>query len=124
MGLLDDVMYRPNNSLLNIINQESGGYGVRPDGSSKGRGFFGELHVDGGVATELSSETTLRNGQNLMYPLITPNQSFKDLSNLLTGGKPSGEMYDAAIRNALSRQFTGRSPFAELGEERSYTGWK
>lgn len=124
MGLLDNWMYRPNNSLLNIINQESGGYGVRPDGSSKGRGFFGELNNGNGISTEISSEETLRNGKNLMYPLISPNQSFKDLSNLLTGGKPTNEMYDAAVRNALSRQLTGRSPFADLGEEKSYTNWE
>lgn len=124
MGLLDNVMYKPNNGLLNMINQETGGYGTRPDGSSKGRGYFGELVSGDGISTEISAEETLRNGKNLMYPLLSPNQSFKDLSNLLTGGKPTNEMYDAAVRNALSRQLTGRSPFAELGEENSYTGWR
>lgn len=124
MGLLDEFMYQPNNSLLNIINQETGGYGTRPDGSSKSRGFFGELGNGDGISTEISAEETLRNGKNLMYPLLSPNQSFKDLSNLLTGGAPSNEMYDAAVRHALSRQLTGRSPFAELGEENSYIGWR
>ena len=114
-----------NNGLANLISQETGGMGVREDGTQKDLGYFGPMTFDdnrGGVgqSTELSADTTLKNGQNLFYPLISQRQSFKDMSNLLTGGRPSNEMYDTAIKDALSRKLTGRSPFAGLLEQRKY----
>lgn len=123
MGLLDDYMYSGNqNRLADLVAQATNGYGTRTDGSLKGMGFFGELqNTNGGKSTELSAETTLRDGSNLLYPLISKNQSFKDLNNLVTGGKPSDQMYDQAIRDALSRKLTGRSPFADIWEMRNYS---
>lgn len=122
MGLLDEYYYPYANRLADLLSQETGGYGARTDGTNKGKGFFGELkNTVGGASTELSAETTLMDGSNLLYPLISQNQSFKDMNNLLTGGKPTGQMYDQAIRDALSRKLTGRSPFADWYETRGYS---
>jgi hypothetical protein len=119
MGLLDfGGGYA--NKLADMINRVNGGYGARPDGTMKGRGFFGEMGNGNNISTELSSETTLRNGNNLLYPLMSKGQNFKDMSNLLTGGRPSDQMYDQAVRDALSRQLTGRSPFADWHEAKPW----
>jgi len=106
------------NNVANLAIQATGGYGQRHDGSTKGQGWLGPLGAsDGSTMTEVSADTTLGNGQNLHFPLITPDQSFKELSNLLTGGNPSDAMYDTAINGALSRKLTGRDPFAGIGEQ-------
>ena len=94
-------------------------YGSRIDGTAKGRGFHGPLKTnDGEVMTELSAHTTLPDGRTLVYPLITPNQGFKDLSNVLTGGQPTPQMHEQAYLHALSRHLTGQSPFANPWEEK------
>ena len=69
--------------------------------------------------TEFSGEADV-DGKRIHFPLVTPNQSFKDLSNVLTGGRPTGDMYDKAIEHAQSRILTGRSPFATSGEQRGF----
>lgn len=119
-GLADAFKFVINdpNSVNNMSIQSAGGYGQRHDGSTKGGGLLGPLLAsDGSTMTEVSADTTLRNGQNLHFPLISQSQGFKELSNLLTGGKPSDSMYETAINDALSRKLTGRDPFAGIGEQ-------
>jgi len=106
--------------IRNIAEKATGGYGLRRDGTPKGQGFLGPLATnDGSTMTEFSGEATV-NGKPMLFPLVTPNQGFKDLSNVLAGGHPSAEMYDRAIQHAESRRLTGRSPFASLGEQQKY----
>lgn len=62
--------------------------------------------------TELTAESDV-DGRHLQYPLITPNQSFKDLSNVLTGGQPTEEMFRAAIDFAIRQGMQGRKPYAK-----------
>lgn len=121
MSDLSDLFYNNpfEDRLSNMINQSTGGYGTRLDNTSKGDGFLGPLsNVYGGVSTEISAG--LPNTDEGYYPLITPNQSFYNLSNLLMGGKPSNDMYDKAQLYSRMRQLTGRSPFAGFMEQHKY----
>lgn len=124
MANYSDILYQPvaypsglmnaQDNVLNVANQSAGGPGVRQDGTGKGQGFLGPLATgkQGQYATEISTEENI-NGKPTLFPLITPNQGFKDLSNLLTGGKPTDQMYQQALLHAITRALTGRSTFAE-----------
>jgi len=119
-GYADGGLIPSQDDTANIVQQVTGGYGLRRDGSPKGDGYFGPLATsDGSTMTEFSGEADV-DGKRIHFPLVTPNQSFKDLSNVLTGGRPTGDMYDKAIEHAQSRILTGRSPFATSGEQRGF----
>ena len=98
--------------LNDLISRALGGPGARPDGTAKGQGWLGELPTsDGQVMTELTASSDV-DGAPMQYPLITPNQGFKDLSNVLTGGRPTPEMYEQAIKHAIHTKMSGRkSPY-------------
>ena len=110
------------NTSSNIIDKATGGHGMRWDGSAlKGDGFMGKIH-DGygpGGSTEISTGGSF-DGKETEYPLMTPNQGFKDLNNIITGGKPTNKMYDLAMQHALSRLLTGRNAFAGIGDQKPY----
>src|SRR5690348_16346880 len=80
-------------------------YGLRPDGTKKGSGFYGPLpskdprYPKGTVSTELSADTDV-NGKNLSFPLLVPGLSRKEIDSLLSGERPSDAIYDKAIGHA------------------------
>lgn len=47
------------------------------------------------------------------FPLMVPTLSGEELSSLLSGERPSDEVYRKASHWAASRREAGRSPFAD-----------
>ncbi len=98
------------------------GYGKRLDGSDKGRGYFGEIsRPDGGFSTELSIGIDFGEGE-MDIPLLTPNQSTRDIDALIAGEEPTREMIDRAVNHARSRIANKQSPFA--GDQDNPTDYK
>ena len=90
--------------------------GRRPDGTPKGRGFFGELkRPDGQVSTELSVSVDL-DGKKVLIPLLVPTLDKSEVDHLLSGKKWTQGILDKAVNFATSRMGDGRSPFADAGD--------
>lgn len=90
-------------------------YGVRPDGTPKGRGYFGELpRTDDPsmISTELSEDMEL-DGQTILYPLIVPTLTRDELAVLLAGQPPTDAIRQKAQAHAIERLKLGRNPFAD-----------
>ena len=100
-----------------IYHAESGvaPFGIRHSGEGvKGRGWFGVLpNQEGGISTEISAES---NGHE--YPLIMPSLTKEQLNLLLSGEKPTPEIYKAAEDWANLRRGKGQSPFASPSDLR------
>jgi hypothetical protein len=101
-----------------------GKYGARPDGTAKGTGFFGELQVPGGVATEYSmaSNALQVNGKPIDFPTIVPTLTASELqmmlNDIIPNKKPIPEpIVQKAIKHAKSRLDRGLSPFAGADEQ-------
>ena len=102
------------------IQAESGGqqfkdygYGKRPDGTTKGKGFLGELkRPDGGISTEISVGVEI-DGKEVEIPTLVPTLSKEEIDYLLEDGKPTKEIVDKAVAHAKSRMQKGQSPFAD-----------
>lgn len=78
-------------------------------GGTKGSGYFGPLDHEGGdTSTELSAESSV--GEE--YPTIVPTLTKKELEHLLSGEKPTDEIYEKAESWAKSKIDKGESPFA------------
>lgn len=93
------------------------GGSIRPDGSKKGRGFFGPLpRPDGSVSTELSFDFDA-DGRKILAPLLVPSLTQPEIDHLLQGGEPTETIYRKAQDHALDRVRAGKSPFAEEAEE-------
>lgn len=90
-------------------------YGLRNSGDGvKGKGYFGGLPTKSGhTATEISSEND--EGE---YPLIVPTLTKKELDHVLSGEKPTDEIYDKAESWARTRKKSGKNSFAEPTELR------
>jgi len=89
------------------------GYGLRLDGTKKGKGFFGEIPMaDGNVMTEQSIGVTV-DGKERLIPLLVPTLSPDEIQTLVEGGKPTDAMVTKAFEHAMPRIAKGRSPFAE-----------
>lgn len=99
-------------------------FGLRPDGTPKGRGFFGELPLKkGGVATEysMSTDDVQVNGKPVDFPTIVPTLTKSELNLLITDIIPNNKRIPDAIANkaidhALKRIAEGKSPFADANE--------
>jgi hypothetical protein len=90
-------------------------YGNRNDGTSKGRGFLGELRMpDGRVMTELSVGVDWGEGEQEI-PTIVPGLSPQEIEHLRRGGQPTDAIVDKAIKHARKRRQSGLSPFATPG---------
>jgi len=89
-------------------------FGLREDGTPKGKGFFGLLkRPDGGVSTELSITIGL-DGKEVLMPLLVPTLTKKEIDLLLvtTGIKDvPKEIIDKAVSHAKKRMNGGESPF-------------
>ena len=111
-GLLSQPSPFDYEPLSSLISQYSGGYGSRPDGTQKGNGWLGALQTgNGGTMTEYSADSEY-NGKPMIYPLVTPNQSFTSLSQMLNTGRVSDEAHRAAFRHALMQGLQGKTLFA------------
>jgi hypothetical protein len=99
-------------------------YGMRPDDTPKGMGYFGEIkRPDGNVMTELSIGVNL-DGKETLVPLIVPTLNKSEL-NYLTKGDPEADDFmdklpksiiDKAVEHAVMRMKENKSPFAEEGD--------
>ena len=89
-------------------------YGLRNDGTSaKGKGYFGQLPILEGFATEISMEDD--QGE---FPLINPNLNRVQINQLLSdpSARPSDEIYELAQKYANQRRSAGKSTFIEPDE--------
>jgi hypothetical protein len=96
------------------------GYGKRPDGTNKGKGYFGELkRPDGDISTELSVTVNL-DGKDMDIPTIVPTLNKQEIDTLLSlkpDQKIPQSIIDKAKAHAKKRLAAGKSPFAGPGEE-------
>ena len=99
-------------------------YGDRPDGTKKGKGFFGEIkRPDGTVMTEISIGVGL-GGKETQIPLIVPGLTRQEMNYLLKNNPDSKgfmdkiptSIIDKAVDHAVSRMKLGKSPFASSEE--------
>jgi len=66
-------------------------YGMRPDKTAKGSGYFGEIkRPDGNVMTEISVGVGL-NGKETLIPLVVPTLNKSEL-NYLMRSDPQSQM--------------------------------
>jgi hypothetical protein len=99
-------------------------YGMRPDKTAKGAGYFGEIkRPDGNVMTEISIGVGL-NGKETLIPLIVPTLNKSEL-NYLMRNNPESKMFmekmpksimDKAVDHAVMRMKENKSPFASPEE--------
>jgi hypothetical protein len=112
-GLLD---YELN---TNQYQPDGYGYGLRWAGTNAGapltkkqRGYFGEMRTpDNRPIGELSSEFEY-DGKNIAHPLIVPTLTKEELDLLISGGRPTEDIFKKAQMWALSRIERGQDPFA------------
>ena len=99
-------------------------YGTRPDGTKKGKGYFGELKMEdgsGSVATEISMNFDDVLGGALI-PSLVPTLTESEKKHLLKGNKATKEIQLKAIKHAEERASKGLSPFVDGGELKSKSG--
>jgi len=88
-------------------------YGMRQDGTRKGRGFFGELkRPDGDISTEISVGVNI-GGKEMEIPTLVPTLSPQEINYLLSGKPPTREIVDKAVMHARERMKAGLPVFAE-----------
>ena len=91
---------------------------LRPDGSPKGKGYFGELkRPDGKISTELSVGAEI-DGKEVLMPLLVPTLTEEEkryLVNEFNPGvdRPPEHIMRKATKHALDRIRTGKSPFKD-----------
>ena len=94
-------------------------YGNRPDGSSKGTGFLGEIKLpDGGVASEYSTQSAAVkvDGKQIDFPTLVPSLSKDEIflmqNEIIPNKKPIPEaIMQKAIEHAKMRLAKNLSPF-------------
>jgi hypothetical protein len=102
---------------------EGSKYGDREDGTKKGSGFFGALKMTDGsnrVATEISIGVEI-GGKETEIPTLVPTLTKKQVDHLLSGGRPTKEIVDKAVKHARKRIASGKSPFASDVESQKAT---
>jgi hypothetical protein len=94
-------------------------YDKRPDGSSKGTGFLGEIKLpNGGVASEYSTQSgaVKVDGKQIDFPTLVPTLSKDEIflmqNEIIPNKKPIPEaIMQKAIEHAKMRLAQKRSPF-------------
>jgi uncharacterized membrane protein len=97
----------------------AGGYGLRADGTKKGKGFLGELkRTDNAddVSTEISIGVKI-DGKETEIPALVPTLTKKEVDHLLAGGEMTDPIVKKAVEHAKKRIKAGLSPFKEEGED-------
>ncbi len=90
-------------------------YGLRENGTPKGKGWLGELPMQDGsnkVATELSIGVDF-DGKETLIPSIVPTLNQEELTHLLSGGEPTPEIINKAVEHARQFISIGKSPFVD-----------
>ena len=92
-------------------------YGLRPDGTPKGKGWLGEIpHTSGKVMTEYSIGVDF-DGKETLIPTLVPTldkNEIKQLQNInLKGGKLPKNIMDKAVQHAIEQMKQGKSPFKD-----------
>lgn len=88
-------------------------YGMRVDGTPKGRGYFGEVpNNKGGFSTELSVDVDF-DGKKTLIPLMVPTLTRDELNYIVNGGQPTKAIMNKAVGHAVERMRNGQSPFAD-----------
>jgi hypothetical protein len=86
-------------------------YGIRSDGTPKGRGFLGELkRPDGKFSTEISIGVNF-DGKEREIPSLVPTLDKSEIKHLLSGKKPTDQIVKKAVDHARSRIGENLSPF-------------
>lgn len=96
-------------------------YGLRPDGTPKGRGWLGPIRLENGqVATELSVGVSL-NGKERLIPAIVPGLTNAEIEYMKKGGDPreNKQIMDKAIAHARRQLESGKSPFVVAAAQTS-----
>lgn len=111
--------------MAGLIGTEMGkdyGFGKREDGSNKGMGYFGKLNrPDGNFSTELSIGVNL-SGKQMEVPLLVPTLTNDEIKSVLSGQGPTKEMVDKAVQFAIERMKSGKSVWAQPGEQNPMAG--
>jgi hypothetical protein len=95
------------------------GYGLRPDGTQKGGGFFGPLQGRGPMQGYDMSEYSIGvdfDGKEMDIPTMVPTLTENELNSVLRG-EVTPAIKDKAISHAKMRLRLGKSVFAEEGEQ-------
>lgn len=97
-------------------------YGNRPDGTAKGKGYFGELiNKDGDVVTEMTIGVNI-DGQEVDIPLVHPFLTGSEINQILEledGEQPPENLVRSAVDYAIYRKQSGLPVYAtedELGK--------
>lgn len=99
------------------------GFGLRTDQTRKELGYFGVLNrPQGGVSTELSAGFNI-GGKEVLAPLLVPTLTRQEIDLLLSGGKPTTDIYRKSIEHAIQRLKINKSPFAEFDEIHPLPSW-
>lgn len=123
MGKFDALLAEQKANPLAAGQNIDYGFGKRPDGTFKGRGFLGELkRPDGMVSTELSTEDPIdRSGKPVLHPLLVPTLNQSEIDALLSGKKiprnVEDRIYEKAAAHARARIKAKKNPFAAHGEQ-------
>ena len=109
-------------TINDIMQQFENEYGLRPDGSEKGRGYLNELkRPDGGVMTEYSIGLPVE-GVEMDVPTLVPTlniEEIKTLLNLPERGRIPESIVKKAAEHAEKRVKSGKSVWA-TPEESEY----
>lgn len=110
---------KPTIDLKEFAEHPDYGYGLRQNGTQKGKGYFGEIPLEGenkGIMTELGSEMDVGD-QRIHYPLIVPTLNKEEIDLLKRGEKPTEAIQKKAQEHAIRRISQGLDPFASVEEE-------
>ena len=92
-------------------------YGKRPDGTPKGKGYFGEIPhpTERGVfSTELTIGVEL-SGKDYNIPLLVPTLTKAEIDAVMVG-KENETIIKKAVEHAKTRMSQGKSPYADPSE--------
>jgi len=96
-------------------------YGKRSNGTPKGKGYFGEIKAPWGkISTEISIGVNI-DGKEIEIPSLVPTLDKSEIDYLIKGGKPTKAIIDKAVEHAKKRTKENKSPFAQEGEQASYS---
>jgi hypothetical protein len=98
-----------------VLEEQRGSYGLRPDGSKKGKGWLGPQKMTNGSGYDMSEFSVGFDfdGQQMDVPTLVPTLTSEELSHLLGGGQPTQEIMNKAYEHAVMRIRQGLSPFKD-----------
>jgi hypothetical protein len=92
-------------------------YGLREDGTTKGRGWLGPINtIDGKTMTEKSIGVEI-DGKETLIPLIVPTLSLLEIEKLKRNEEATPEMIRKATNYATQRMSAGESVWADTLEQ-------